>query len=167
MESETGDTGLLNQRIQAAVRITVGVLWLSNIGWKTPPDFPALRNYVNEGIDHSFFPPFTWASEHFILPNVGWFGWMTILLESALGAFLILGLCTRAWALIGAAQAAAIGMTVALVPGEWPWSYYLMIAVHLSIFAAAAGRTWGLDGLVRAVLRNNDHRWARLLWRAT
>ena len=42
----TQDTGTLPQTdsrttrvLPAALRVTAGLLWLSNVGWKTPPDF--------------------------------------------------------------------------------------------------------------------------------
>ncbi len=157
----------MNARILAGVRITAGVLWLTNTGWKTPPDFGVLYNYTKGAVDHPILPPYTWLVENQILPHIGVFGWMVLLTESLLGACLILGVATRFWALVGAAQAVAVGLSVALLPGEWPWSYYLMIAVQLAIFASAAGRTWGLDELLRPVLRTRDSRAARLLLKVT
>lgn len=157
----------MNARIFAVVRIIAGVLWLTNTGWKTPPDFGALYNYTKGAVEHPIIPPYSWLVENQILPHIGIFGWMVLLTEAMLGACLILGLATRFWALVAVAQSIAIGLSVALLPGEWPWSYYLMIAVHLAIFASAAGRTWGLDELVRPVLRTRRGRLPQLLLRAT
>jgi thiosulfate dehydrogenase [quinone] large subunit len=77
------------------------------------------------------------------------FGWVTLLTESALGAFLLVGLLTRFWAVVGVAQCLAIMFSVLNAPHEWHWSYYLMILAHLAIFATAAGRTFGVDGVLR------------------
>jgi thiosulfate dehydrogenase [quinone] large subunit len=161
-----------NARVMAAVRITVGLLWLTNAGWKIPPDFGedggrGLYRFTAEAIEHPVFPPFSWLVEEVILPNFVVFGWMVLLSEAALAAFLLLGLGTRLWALVGVVQSVAIGMSVALAPNEWPWSYALMIAVHAALFATAAGRTWGLDALVRPALRLSGSRAARLAEVAT
>jgi thiosulfate dehydrogenase [quinone] large subunit len=39
-----------------------------------------------------------------------------------------------------------------------------MIAVHLAVFATAAGRTWGLDGILRPIVADRpgaSARWYR------
>jgi thiosulfate dehydrogenase (quinone) large subunit len=83
------------------------------------------------------------------LPNFTFFGWMVLLVEAALGAFLLIGLATRFWALIGIAQTVVIALSVLNAPHEWYWSYLLMLLVHVALFATAAGRYGGLDGLLR------------------
>ena len=37
-------------------------------------------------------------------------------------------------------QSAAIALSVAYAPGEWPWSYWLMIGAHLALLVGSAGR---------------------------
>ncbi len=159
--------GPASRRVLALVRIVVGVLWLSNLGWKTPPHFGVLRNYVRDAVDHPVFGPYAWLAEHVILRHFGPFAWMVLFVESLLAACLMLGLCTRLFGIIGAIQAAFIGLSVAFTPGEWPWSYYLMVAVHVVVVATAAGRTWGLDELLRPVLRARRSRLSALLLRCT
>jgi thiosulfate dehydrogenase [quinone] large subunit len=48
-------------------------------------------------------------------------------------------------------------------PHEWSWSYYLMIAGHVAILSAAAGRTFGLDALLRPSWGRSSSRGARWL----
>jgi thiosulfate dehydrogenase [quinone] large subunit len=111
------------------------------------------------------FPPYSWLVEHFVLPNFTPFGWGVLLVESALGAFLLIGLATRFWALVGIAQTAAITLSVLNAPNEWHWSYLLMLLVHVAIFATAAGRYAGLDGLLRPRWQASPTRLARaLVW---
>lgn len=158
-------------RIMALVRIGVGVMWLTNTNWKTPPDFGqrggGLFQYTQDAVTHPVVAPYSWMVEHLVLPNFTAFGWTVLIIEALLAASLLLGLGTRFWALVGAVQSAAIGMSVALAPGEWPWSYYLMVMVHLTLFATAAGRRWGLDGVLRPVLAHRQVRLAPLARRAT
>jgi thiosulfate dehydrogenase (quinone) large subunit len=158
--------------ILAAVRIVMGVLWLTNAGWKTPPDFgrsggSGLYRFTSFAIEHEVFAPFAFVVREVVLPNFTWFGWTILLLEAALGAFLLLGLASRLWALIGAAMAAVITLSTLNAPGEWNWGYYMMIAIHLALFATASGRFVGLDGLLRPVWARHGSGWARLMLRVS
>ena len=51
--------------------------------------------------------------------------------ESALAALLLLGLWTGPVALLAALNSVAIGLSVPHYRNEWPWSCYLMIALHV------------------------------------
>ena len=139
-----------------AMRIVVGVLWLANLEWKRPPDFGrdlqnGLYKYVDSAVRNPVFGPYSWFVEHVVLKNYALFGWMTLLLESALCVCLLLGLRTSIAALVGAGTSVSIALSVLYYDKqyEWPWSYYLMIAAHLLLFAALAGDHLGLDGLAR------------------
>jgi len=148
---------LSSARLMAVIRIGVALMWLTNLNWKTPPNFGSddgggLFRYTNDAVTHPVFGPYSWAVREAVLPNFHAFGWGVLLVESALAAFLLLGLGTRLWGVIGAVQSLAIGLSVALAPDEWAWSYYLMVMANLSLVATGAGRTWGLDGIVRPLL---------------
>ena len=135
-----------------AVRIVAGLLWLANLEWKRPPDFGrnqknGLYKYVDGAVAHPVFAPWSWVVKHVVLKQYTMFGWTTLLLESMLAALLLLGLWTRPVALVAALNSVAIGLSVLHYPNEWPWSYYLMIALHVLLFATAAGRCVGLDGV--------------------
>ena len=137
----------------AVVRITAGLLWFVNVDWKVPPDFGraagrGLARFVRLGIEHPVFPPYSWFLEHVVQPNLAVFGWLTLLIEASLAALLISGTFTRLAALGGIGQSSAIALSVMNAPGEWYWSYLLMLAVHLAILAMGAGRVWGVDGLL-------------------
>jgi thiosulfate dehydrogenase [quinone] large subunit len=144
--------GPIARRAFAVIRIAVGIMWLSNVGWKTPTAFSSLRGFTEAGVTHPVLAPYAWALKHAVLPNFTLFAWGVLAIECSLAAFLLIGMFTRLFGVIGAAQAAAIGLSVALSPGEWPWSYYLMILANLALVASAAGRVWGLDALIRPVL---------------
>ncbi len=114
-------------------------------------------------VERPVFGPYAWLVEHLVLPNFTFFGWLTLLTEAALGAFLLIGLATRFWALIGVLQSLAITLSVLNATNEWHWSYFLMIMVHLLIFATAAGRSFGVDGVLHPVLRKSPRRAVRAL----
>jgi thiosulfate dehydrogenase (quinone) large subunit len=149
----TYDEKLRNGTI-GAMRIVVGILWLANVEWKRPGDFGkdlgnGLYKYVNSAIENPVFGPYSWFVENVVAKNYTLFGWITLITEVLLAALLILGLFTRTAALAGAGLSVSILLSVLYYDKvyEWPWSYFLMIAIHLFVFATAAGEHWGLDGI--------------------
>ncbi|WP_415854448.1 DoxX family protein [Sinomonas sp. G460-2] len=149
----------------AIARVLAGLLWIQNLSWKSPtgPNFGGLHEWTENAVDHPVFAPWAWTVEHIVLPNFAAFAWMTLIVETCLGAFLLVGLATRFWAVVGLAQTAAITLSAVNTPGEWFWSYALMFALHLAILGAAAGRTFGLDGVLRPTWRSQHGPVAKLL----
>jgi len=160
-----GDDSRTTRALVGILRVGVALLWIENAGWKKPPDFTSLHKYATYAVDYPVFSPFTWVIEHVVLPHFTIFGWMTLLLEASLGAFLLVGLATRLWALLGVGQSLAIALSVLNAPNEWEWSYYLMILAHVALFASAAGRSFGLDGVLRPMWRASSNRVPQLLLR--
>ncbi len=126
------------------LRWAAGLLWLVNVGWKVPPDFgrssggcAQLCRYIQYGADYPVLPGSGWVFEHLISPNLGAFGWMTLLIESTLAVLLISGRYVRFAAVLGIGQSLAIGLSAANAPDEWYWSYLLMMALHLAVLATA------------------------------
>jgi thiosulfate dehydrogenase [quinone] large subunit len=163
----------LSRAIVALIRVAAGVLWIQNAGWKQPPRFgegdpPAgLYLWTSYAVEHQVFGPYAWLVEHVVLPNFRPFGWLVLITEASLGAFLLIGLLTRLWALIGIAQTTVIALSALNAPHEWVWSYALMFLVHAALFATAAGRYGGLDGVLRPRWVASPGRLARLLARAS
>ncbi len=139
-----------------ALRVVLGIMWLSNVVWKRPPDFGrpdggALYRYVNDAVEFPVFAPFSWVMERLVLPNFQAFGWLVLVTETALAVLLLVGAYTRLAALIGIGMSVAIGLSVLAAPNEWPWSYLLMVIAHVAVGVSSAGRFGGVDGV----------RWAR------
>jgi hypothetical protein len=139
------------------MRIVVGLLWLANMEWKRPGDFGldlqnGLYKYVDSAVRNPVFPPYSWFVENVVLKQYRLFGWITLLIEAALAACLLFGIRVRLAALVGAGLSVSIAMSVLYYDKiyEWPWSYYLMFAIHILLFAVGAGRHLGMDGLSRA-----------------
>lgn len=152
----------------AVLRIALGVLWVQNVGWKVPPDFGrssdrGLSFWATQAVEYPVFAPYSWFVETVFLPQLAIVGWAVLLTELCLGAFLILGLATRGWAAIGIIQTGAIALSVLNAPDEWHWGYILMGVGHLVLLLSAAGRTWGIDGLLRPVWVRSPGRVARLM----
>jgi thiosulfate dehydrogenase [quinone] large subunit len=164
----------VSRLLVAAVRIVVAFLWIQNSYWKVPPHFGedqtppgGLYRFTRDAVDHPVFAPYSWVVEHVVLPNFTFFGWLVLLVEVSLGAFLLVGVATRLWALVGVGQTLAIALSVLNTPGEWFWSYYLMLVANLLLFAVAAGRAYGVDGVLRPAWAASDRRLARALVRVS
>lgn len=164
-DERTDRTPRLDGWLIAAVRIGVAFLWIENAGWKRPPEFGSLRHFTEFAVSHPVLPPYSAVVENLILPNLAFFGWLTLLLEASLGALLLIGLLTRLWALIGISQTIVITLSVLNAPNEWEWSFYLMILAHVALFATAAGRSYGLDALLRPRWSASSSRGSQLLMR--
>jgi thiosulfate dehydrogenase (quinone) large subunit len=163
----------MDRAVIAIVRVGVGLLWLQNVGWKTPPDFgqgeppTGLYHSASYAVSHEVFHPYAVLMDRLVLPNFTFFGWMVLLVEASLGAFLLIGLATRFWTVVGMAQPVVIMLSVLNAPHEWFWSYVLMLLVHMALFATAAGRYAGLDGLFRPGWQRSRSWWVRSLARAS
>ena len=154
----------------AALRCGVALMWIQNVAWKVPPDFGRANNdglyfWAGQAVSHPVFPPYSAFVDAVVLPNIEVFGWFTLLIEGGLGAFLLIGLATRFWAVVGIGQTLAITLSVLYAPHEWQWSYYLMGLAHLALFVTAAGRSYGVDGLLRTTWSASSGRLARLMMR--
>ena len=165
-EQATG-APVMGRRSLALLRIAIGFLWIQNADWKIPPSFDALLHFTKDAVEYPVFPPYAWLVQHLVLPNFVFFGWGVLLLEAALGGFLLVGLATRFWALLGIAQTVAISLSVLYAPNEWHWSYLLMLLAHIVIVGTAAGRYAGIDGLLRPSWQASTRRFGQLLARAS
>lgn len=157
----------VSPKLTLGLRLTAGVLWLSNVGWKLPPDFgrtetgcSGLCRFVEEGAEGGVIAPWSWLLDTVVAPNLTAFGYLTLVTEFSLAALLLAGALTRLAALVGVGQSLAIGLSVANAEGEWYWSYLLMIALHVAVFALAAGRVYGVDAVLRQ--RSDRPRWLEL-----
>ena len=164
--AELNSSGPANDRatrISAfVVRMTVALLWLENLSWKVPPDFGSnndagLYHFTRLAVEYPVLAPYSALVENVVLPNFTVFAWGVYITEICLGVFLVLGLATRFWALVGVAQAVAIFLSLGAAPNEWKWSYFLMMAAHVAVLGFAAGRVWGLDSVVRRRIAGRRH----------
>lgn len=142
-----GDGARGSAILWTVIRLMVGVMWLYNVAWKVPPGFGGLKGYTGDAISHPVFAPYTWIVQHLVLPHFVPFAFGVVVFETLLAVALLSGSYIRLAALIGAAQSLAIGLSAAEAPGEWPWSYFLMVLVHLALLVGAPGRFLAFDAI--------------------
>ena len=129
------------------LRIVMGLLWLQNTSWKRPPfsSGNTFGKFVQHAVEYPVFAPYSWVVEHVVIPNFSAFGYMVMLVEGSLAILLLLGLYTRTIALVGIVQSSAILMSVLRAPGEWGWAYWMMLLIHVVLFATAGGGRFSVD----------------------
>jgi uncharacterized membrane protein YphA (DoxX/SURF4 family) len=84
-----------------------------------------------------------------VLPNIGFFGPLVYLIELTIGVSLMLGLCSRAGALLGLLMAVNLWLGLYSAPGEWPWTYMFLIIIQALFAIDPPGRRLGADAVLR------------------
>jgi thiosulfate dehydrogenase [quinone] large subunit len=82
-----------------------------------------------------------------VIPNFILFAWLTFLIELVIGLSLTLGLFTRLGSLLGLLWALNLAVGLLAVPGEWPWSYLMLLMWHGLFLVAPPKQMWGVERL--------------------
>jgi thiosulfate dehydrogenase [quinone] large subunit len=143
-------------------RMMFGILWLDAALKKAPwiiqdgQRFGWLYGWIWKEINHPTFDVYKAFLESVVLPNFTFFGYVSFVIEIALGLSLLLGL----WTILGGIGGALWQFNIALgsysVPGEWYWIWPLLIAPHLVFAHSRAGRCLGLDSFLRPWLARQE-----------
>ena len=99
-----------------------------------------------------------------MIPHWTFFGWMTLVTETFIGATLILGLFTRLGSLVALGMAANITVGILSVPHEWGWTYAMLIGFPILFLLTDAGRSVGLDSFLAPPLDRAAARGNRVAW---
>ncbi|MGB8671933.1 MAG: hypothetical protein WCD29_19470, partial [Pseudolabrys sp.] len=67
----------------------------------------------------------------------------------AFAVSLMLGFSVRLVAIVAAAYSLHLWLGLYRHPAEWPWNYMFLAIVHVQFAVYAAGRSLGLDELIR------------------
>lgn len=135
----------------SGARSLMGLLWLISLRWKLPPDFvpPAgmngLRDWLNLMVQHPTLGAYADLVSAVIIPNFTLFAWLVFLAELVAGLLLLSGFRTRPAALLGLLMSLNLGLGLAEVPGEWPWSYAMMAMWHGLLLVSPVQKLLGLD----------------------
>ena len=147
-------------------RILYGVLWWQQSKWKVPSDDFGRKSggglwyWVQQEIQHPTVNAFRDFLVNVMIPNWTFFGWMTLITETFIGATLILGLGTRLGSLVALGMAANITIGIVSVPHEWIWTYVMLMMLPAIFLLTGAGRSLGIDAFLigpveRAAARGN------------
>jgi thiosulfate dehydrogenase (quinone) large subunit len=144
-------------------RIALGIMWLQMALQKAPwiigPEgrpYGWLYGYIWKEINNPTFNFYTELLKNLILPNFNFFGFMTFIVEIAIGVSLVLGLLVP---LIGGLGGTLMQINIMLgsysIPGEWFWLWPMLIGSHVIFMMGRAGRRLGLDGALSSALERS------------
>lgn len=145
---------LLMPLVLSGNRSLIGLMWLISLRWKLPPTFmPAegrgLRDWLELEVAHPTVGLYADFVAGVVMPNFLLFAWLTFLVELAIGLSLSLGLFSKAGAFLGLLWSFNLAIGLLSVPGEWPWSYLMLIMWHGLFLVSTRHQTWGLEALLR------------------
>lgn len=129
----------------ALVRVFVGFLWFQQLFWKMPPTFAGLRRYVVEEAQYTFLPGYSFIIQHVFLPNFVLLGAFTWSAELLVALSLLFGVFSRFGALLGVLLSLQLYVGLAIAPGEWYWTYGMLVLLGVVLAAIPAGRRLGVD----------------------
>ena len=168
--SERSTTGL------ALIRIFVGYLWFQQLFWKMPPDFAGLYPYIIRESQHTIIPGYGYILQHtflnsctslhtssgcaFFVPLAAGV-WIA---ELIVAISLMFGIFTRFGAILGVILATQLYIGLAYAPGEWYWTYGMLVLLCL-VLTAIPGRRLGIDQWLAPRLQAaaSDNRFARFV----
>lgn len=157
-----GERSLL---LLALVRIFVGLLWFQQLAWKMPPTFGGLRRYVESEAQHTFVPGYSAILKQVFLAHFSLLGTGVWTAELLVGVTLLFGLFTRFGALLAVLLSVQLYLGLAYAPGEWYWTYGMLVLLGLVLGAVPAGRRLGIDQLLLPHIQRaaRTNRLARLV----
>jgi uncharacterized membrane protein YphA (DoxX/SURF4 family) len=130
------------------LRVLVGCMWWQQTLWKIPPNYDGLRYWMQQQVEHAWIPLQVVFVHDLVLPNIAIFGPLVYLVELVIGVSLILGLLSRAGALLGLLMGLNLWLGLYSAPGEWPWTYAFLIIIQTLFVIDPPGRCLGFDVLL-------------------
>ena len=132
------------------LRLLMGTMWWQQTLWKIPPNFSGLKYWMEQEADHAAIVLQGELVRMIVLPNLTFFGPLVYLVELVIGVTLLLGLCSRAGALLGLLMGLNLWLGLYSAQGEWPWTYMFLIIIQAIFVIDPPGRSLGADALLRA-----------------
>ena len=146
------------------LRVLMGAMWWQQTLWKIPPDFAGLRYWMEQEAEHAAVVLQGTLVHDIVLPNLALFGPLVYLVEVAIGVSLLLGLLSRAGALLGFLMGLNLWLGLYSVPNEWPWTYMFLIMIQALFAIDPPGRALGADVLLRRSGDPVERRAGSLAW---
>jgi uncharacterized membrane protein YphA (DoxX/SURF4 family) len=130
-----------------------------------PPDFAGLHKYVVAESHYAFLPGYASFVQQVFLPHFILLGASVWLTELLVALSLMLGLFSRLGALLATLLAVQLYIGLAVAPGEWIWTYGMLVLLGVVLVAVPTGRRLGIDQWLapRLRIRTQPNRLLRLL----
>jgi uncharacterized membrane protein YphA (DoxX/SURF4 family) len=131
-------------------RLLIGSMWFQGCLWKLPlPVSGGFEYWTGQMAQHAAFAFQRDLVKNLFMPNLTIIDPLVFLAELIFAISLILGYGVRLVALVATLYVLNLWLGLYLHPGEWPWNYVFLAIVHVLFATCAAGRSLGVDALVR------------------
>jgi hypothetical protein len=147
------------------LRFFVGCMWWQQSLWKLPPTYTdrpdgsgGLRYWVDRMVDGAAFQPQSDFVHYVVQPHFLLFAPIVYATEVFIGISLMTGTAVRLSGLLGAAMAINLWLGLYHAHGEWPWTYFFLIAVQLTFAIHRFGLSLGGDALITRHLQKAPRR---------
>jgi uncharacterized membrane protein YphA (DoxX/SURF4 family) len=133
------------------VRTLIGCMWFQAVLWKMPLFSPdnGLHYWTQQMAQDAAFQFYRDFVSNVLLPYFNVLNLFVFLVEFALAVSLMLGLGVRLVALAAVPYVLGLWLGLYRDGGEWPWNYIFLAALMGALGLSAAGRSLGLDALLR------------------
>ena len=133
------------------LRSALAGLWFQGSIWKLPlPASGAFTNWTEQLGKFSAIPSlYEPLVNHVLLPAINVLDPLVYLFEVLLTVSLLLGVGVRLMGILAALFTANLWLGLYNDPTEWAWTYWGIIGAHGMFAATEAGRSLGLDNLLR------------------
>jgi uncharacterized membrane protein YphA (DoxX/SURF4 family) len=154
------------------MRVLVGSMWFEGMLWKLPLFAPnGLRFWMEQMAGRAAFEIHRDLVTNVMLPLFNLVNPLIFLTELGLAVCLILGFGVRLVSVVAMLFTLNLWLGIYLDrgpddPDEWPWSYLFLVMVHVFFAIHAAGRSLGLDALLRRRSLEASHSTAGRLYEA-
>ncbi|CAA9319127.1 MAG: hypothetical protein AVDCRST_MAG90-931 [uncultured Microvirga sp.] len=138
------------------IRVLIGSMWFQGMLWKLPlfSTSNGLYYWMEQMAGRAAFAIHRDLVTNVLLPLFHFVNPLVFLTELALAMCLILGFGVRIASVVAMLFTLNLWLGIYLDrgaedPDEWPWSYFFLVMVHAFFAIHAAGRSLGLDALLR------------------
>jgi uncharacterized membrane protein YphA (DoxX/SURF4 family) len=131
------------------LRMLMGTMWWQQTLWKIPPNFDGLKYWMQQEAEHAAITLQGALVRDIVLPDLAVFGPLVYLVELTIGVSLLLGLFSRAGALLGLLMGLNLWLGLYSAAGEWPWTYMFLVMIQTWFVIDPPGRALGVDALLR------------------
>jgi hypothetical protein len=163
---DTGTSSRTSDTVLGLIRVLLATLWFTQLLWKLPwanygcppgalipaANTGGLCDWIGREIASPRWPAYKSFLEGVVAPNMALMLPLIWGSEAFIAVSLMLGLFTRAGALVGTLMGINLFIGLTAIPNEWDWTYLMLPALNAA-FIVVGGRWIGLDALLYPRLR--------------
>jgi hypothetical protein len=134
------------------VRTLIGCMWFQGMLWKLPlPASSGLQYWTEQMASRAAFDLHRELVRDVLLPHLSLFGPVVFLAEFTFAVSMMLGIGVRLVGILAVLFVTNLWLGIYRPgdPAEWPWSYVFLMMLMFLFSLYAAGRSLGLDALLR------------------